>query len=59
VCTRTAYCITLLLRQPFGQRETHVADADQILVELLTGVRPFGSENCSGFEIRELINIKS
>jgi hypothetical protein len=57
--SRTAYCIILLPLQSLGQRDARVTDADQILVESSTGIRPFGSENCSGFEIRELTIIKS
>jgi hypothetical protein len=55
--TGTAYCVTFLLRQPSGQWDTHVMDAGQTFVEPSPGIKLCGSENCSGFEFRELIII--
>jgi hypothetical protein len=58
-CIRIAYWVTFLPRRLLGQQDTGVTDAGQILVELSTGIRLFGSEDCSGFEFREIIIIKS
>jgi hypothetical protein len=41
-----------------GQRDTRLAEAGWILIELSTGMKRFGSENCSGFDFRGLIIVK-
>jgi hypothetical protein len=53
-----AYCVTFLPRQPLGQRDTRLTDAGQILIELSTRMKFSGSENCSGFEFRELVIVR-
>jgi hypothetical protein len=54
-----AYCVTFLPRPPLGQRNAGLTDAGQSLIKLSTGMKLFGSENCSGSEFQELIIIKS
>jgi hypothetical protein len=58
-CTRTAYCVTFLPRQPLGQRDSRATDAGQILMELSTGMKYLGSENYFRFEFRKSIIIKN
>jgi hypothetical protein len=58
VCTRDAYCVSVLPGRPMGERDTRVTNAGQVLIQLPTGIILFGSESSPGFEFRELITIK-